>query len=859
MKVNSQFFRLLHLWCATLCLLALCSSAFGQGVRVFHIGNSHTASTLQPGLEPMAHAENYPDHSWDNHNIPGAPIDWLWNHPPNGDGARGRLDVAPGYDVLTLQSYNKTDQDEIDACINFTGLALDGNADARVIMFTIWPGATDDWDNPGEGRSEAWPEQVKAAIEAAHPGTDVSVAPTSLVIRELGGMADAGELPGATSRFDFFSDGGHLNDLGAYAICLTFFNMIYGEDPVGVTPHDWASVPDVFEGVSRETAEAIQPIVRDIVATYPPAGVDAGLISITRQLDAALENQPYSVQMEAINADGPLTWTLEGGSLPPGITLSEEGLLSGISAAVGVYHPTIRVDDTVNTFDRTVKLIVAEDLPPVITTDTRLPDLRSDEYVFTEMDRSGGVGLHSWQVVDGSMPNGMVLSEAGILLGTPGEEGVFTFTIRVTDSHPVTPKFAEKTFFLKVGEKLPGTVVVNRIEPGDFTRDGVPDESFWRWNEIEQAVEGSPNAQARFALVYEQGSGRPMADLHVAVEVTNVGNTVHEAEGIDLYMDLLHNREIIFNSDDYHLFYPRDGEGWPELLQGQRSRLGYDDYEITETADGFTMEATLDGRKMFFGSGSLQEPAPRMVFGFDIGVREGSAGDDRLMWRGTTANDDDTAAFGSILLSQLAPEHGDLVEQSLARWHFASGGAASDQDPVAGQFSPWLREAPELSVGPGTSKVTNQHYANDNFAVSGVGGSSLDENDYVGFTIHPKQGAKVSLSLLDFALCSWDEATLEAELRWSSDGFATHSTVPLSQSNPITLSPRRTDIPVHADLATEPGLQNVTGLIEFRLYYWGTDDRSIGIGRRDQLPDLLLIGRAEEAHGEAAFEAEEGL
>jgi hypothetical protein len=98
---------------------------------------------------------------------------------------------------------------------------------------------------------------------------------------------------------------------------------------------------------------------------------------------------------------------------------------------------------------------------------------------------------------------------------------------------------------------------------------------------------------------------------------------------------------------------------------------------------------------------------------------------------------------------------------------------------------------------------------------------------------------------------------INAELRWSQDGFSTYQSVPLSRSNPIDLDPRRSPIPVAADLSGIAELQNTTEPVELRLYLWGNDDNAVGLGRRAHIPDILLIGEMSETHGETAFEVED--
>ncbi len=56
--------------------------------------------------------------------------------------------------------------------------------------------------------------------------------------------------------------------------------------------------------------------------------------------------QAYSHQFSAIGGTPPYTWSIAAGSLPPGLSLSSDGLVSGTSTTAGDYNVTIRVQDS---------------------------------------------------------------------------------------------------------------------------------------------------------------------------------------------------------------------------------------------------------------------------------------------------------------------------------------------------------------------------------------------------------------------------------------------------------------------------------------------------------------------------------
>jgi 6-phosphogluconolactonase (cycloisomerase 2 family) len=56
------------------------------------------------------------------------------------------------------------------------------------------------------------------------------------------------------------------------------------------------------------------------------------------------------------------------------------------------------------------------------------------------LSAAGGVPPYTWTLAGGSLPSGMTLSPSGVISGTPtGPRGTYTFSVQVSDSHPLTP------------------------------------------------------------------------------------------------------------------------------------------------------------------------------------------------------------------------------------------------------------------------------------------------------------------------------------------------------------------------------------------------------------------------------------
>jgi hypothetical protein len=70
------------------------------------------------------------------------------------------------------------------------------------------------------------------------------------------------------------------------------------------------------------------------------------LVVRTPRLTKAFLHQPYHFQLQADGGIKPLVWQLERGLLPPGLRLSEDGVLSGSPAQTGEFEFSVSVTDS---------------------------------------------------------------------------------------------------------------------------------------------------------------------------------------------------------------------------------------------------------------------------------------------------------------------------------------------------------------------------------------------------------------------------------------------------------------------------------------------------------------------------------
>jgi hypothetical protein len=82
------------------------------------------------------------------------------------------------------------------------------------------------------------------------------------------------------------------------------------------------------------TAQLSLVVVNGVVITTPATLLQA--------------NKPakYALTLQVVGGLAPFTWTLTAGSLPPGLTLQPNGLISGMATALGTFSPTIQVTDS---------------------------------------------------------------------------------------------------------------------------------------------------------------------------------------------------------------------------------------------------------------------------------------------------------------------------------------------------------------------------------------------------------------------------------------------------------------------------------------------------------------------------------
>jgi len=157
----------------------------------------------------------------------------------------------------------------------------------------------------------------------------------------------------------------------------------------------------------------------------------------TTTLPAGRLNQVYSQTLQTTGGTLPVRFeilsTLTSGFLPPGVSLSLGGILSGTPQSTGTFTFSVRATDAVNLVAQTTFTLVITAAGPSITT-SQLPGGTAGQTYSQNISAAGGTPPYAFSVASGQLPPSLSLSSTGILSGTANSPGIYSFTVRVTDS-----------------------------------------------------------------------------------------------------------------------------------------------------------------------------------------------------------------------------------------------------------------------------------------------------------------------------------------------------------------------------------------------------------------------------------------
>jgi hypothetical protein len=201
-----------------------------------------------------------------------------------------------------------------------------------------------------------------------------------------------------------------------------------------------------------------------------PGPAPAPALSITTSsLPMATVGATYSTTLSASGGSGTKTWTVTAGSLPAGLSLSANGVVSGTPTAPGTASFTANVSAGGASSQRQFSLGVAAGLeiaaPATTVAEVAVP-------LTIELNATGGSAPYRWELTQGSLPThvGFIGDQGNgstaLIKGVPATSGSFPLTFRVTDVlgrttlHTITLGVADK---LRLAVKLPRIAKVARL------------------------------------------------------------------------------------------------------------------------------------------------------------------------------------------------------------------------------------------------------------------------------------------------------------------------------------------------------------------------------------------------------------
>ncbi|WP_270730374.1 putative Ig domain-containing protein [Shimia sp. Alg240-R146] len=221
-----------------------------------------------------------------------------------------------------------------------------------------------------------------------------------------------------------------------------FVGQVAGALPVGVS---FDTTTGKISGIPTETGDfPITVTVTDVHGNTGQRDYTLTVLPVNNleispaSLSDGVYGEAYSETLTASGGDGTYQFDVLAGSLPLGLTLTAQGVLSGTPTETGAFNFLVRVQDgQTNTGTRLYALQI-DTISSLTVLPATLPDGDYGVAYAEALTASGGDGNYSFSISSGALPDGLSLASNGALSGAPTVTGIFNFTVAVEDGQANT-------------------------------------------------------------------------------------------------------------------------------------------------------------------------------------------------------------------------------------------------------------------------------------------------------------------------------------------------------------------------------------------------------------------------------------